>query len=101
MPPEAEQHTRDAYFLGADTFDPQTGSWYCVLRLGTRPVGGLALTRYADDQAGGHGAGIAERNRAGTRARRCRESRARRRLARRNNCARPFSTLWRINSKHP
>ena len=41
--PEAEQQTRDAYFLGADTFDPQTESWYCVLRLGTRPVGGLAL----------------------------------------------------------
>ncbi len=43
MPPEAEQQTRDAYFLAADHFDPQTGSWYCVLRLGTRAVGGLAL----------------------------------------------------------
>jgi len=42
-PPEAEQRTRDAYFLDTDTFDPQTRSWYCVLRLGTRPVGGLAL----------------------------------------------------------
>ena len=26
-----------------DAFDPETRSWYCVLRLGTRPVGGLAL----------------------------------------------------------
>lgn len=43
MPAGAEQHTRDAYFLAADTFDPQTGTWYCVLRLGTRAVGGLAL----------------------------------------------------------
>lgn len=42
-PPEAEQHTRDAYFRGADTFDPETRSWYCVVRLGVRPVGGLAL----------------------------------------------------------
>jgi two-component system sensor histidine kinase KdpD len=41
--PGAERKTRDTYFLGADTFDPQTRSWYCVLRLGTRPVGGLAL----------------------------------------------------------
>jgi len=39
----AEQRTRDSYFAGADTFDPQMRSWYCVIRLGTRPVGGLAL----------------------------------------------------------
>jgi two-component system sensor histidine kinase KdpD len=37
------QQTRDAYFLAADTFDPKNGAWYCVLRLGTRAVGGLAL----------------------------------------------------------
>jgi two-component system sensor histidine kinase KdpD len=43
MPAGAEQQTRDAYFLAADTFDPKTGTWYCVLRLGTRAVGGLAL----------------------------------------------------------
>jgi two-component system sensor histidine kinase KdpD len=41
--PGAEQQTRDAYFLGTDAFDPQMRSWYCVLRLGARPVGGLAL----------------------------------------------------------
>src|ERR1035438_9448206 len=42
-PEEAERHTRDAYFLAADSFNPETGTWYCVLRLGTRAVGGLAL----------------------------------------------------------
>jgi two-component system, OmpR family, sensor histidine kinase KdpD len=41
--PGTGQQSRDAYFLGADTFDAPTRSWYCVLRLGTRPVGGLAL----------------------------------------------------------
>jgi two-component system, OmpR family, sensor histidine kinase KdpD len=42
-PSVADQHTRDAYFRGTDTFDPETRSWYCVVRLGVRPVGGLAL----------------------------------------------------------
>jgi len=42
-PAGAEQRTRDAYFFGADNFDPATRSWYCPIRLGTRPVGGLAL----------------------------------------------------------
>jgi two-component system, OmpR family, sensor histidine kinase KdpD len=42
-PAEAGQHTRDAYFRGGDTFDPETRSWFCVVRLGVRPVGGLAL----------------------------------------------------------
>ena len=41
--PDSERQTRDAYFMCADTFDSQTRSWYCVLRLGARPVGGLAL----------------------------------------------------------
>lgn len=41
--PGAEAQTRGAYFLSADAFDPQTRSWYCVLRLGVRTVGGLAL----------------------------------------------------------
>ena len=40
---EAEQRTRDAYFLGADTFDAQESCWYCVVRVGTRAVGGLGL----------------------------------------------------------
>jgi len=43
MPAGAEQQTRDAYFLAADRFDSETGTWYCVLRLGARAVGGLAL----------------------------------------------------------
>jgi two-component system sensor histidine kinase KdpD len=43
MPGAAERQTRDAYFLAADSFDAETGTWYCVLRLGTRAVGGLAL----------------------------------------------------------
>jgi len=42
-PAGAEQQARDAYFMAADSFDPATGAWYCVLRLGTRAVGGLAL----------------------------------------------------------
>jgi len=41
--PVAERHTRDAYFRNDDTFDQETRSWYCVVRLGVRPVGGLAL----------------------------------------------------------
>jgi two-component system sensor histidine kinase KdpD len=41
--PGAEQRARDAYLLDGDVYDPQTTSWYCVLRLGARPVGGLAL----------------------------------------------------------
>ena len=43
MPEGAERQTRDSYFLAADTFDAETGTQYCVLRLGTRAVGGLAL----------------------------------------------------------
>jgi len=40
---DADQQTRNAYLLGTDTYHPATRSWYCALRLGTRPVGGLAL----------------------------------------------------------
>jgi len=39
----AEQRAREAHLQGTDTFDPETRSWACVLRLGTRSVGGLAL----------------------------------------------------------
>ncbi|MGA2037828.1 MAG: ATP-binding protein [Bryobacteraceae bacterium] len=42
-PSAAGQNTRDAYFRNTDTFDPETRTWYCVVRLGVRPVGGLAL----------------------------------------------------------
>jgi two-component system sensor histidine kinase KdpD len=41
--PGAERMTRDAYLLDRDLYDPETRSWYCVLRLGASPVGGLAL----------------------------------------------------------
>jgi two-component system sensor histidine kinase KdpD len=43
IPRGAEEHTRDAYFMAADSFDAESGTWYCVLRLGARAVGGLAL----------------------------------------------------------
>jgi two-component system sensor histidine kinase KdpD len=42
-PPQAEERTRNALALGADTFDPDTRTSYCVLHQGGRPVGGLAL----------------------------------------------------------
>jgi len=42
-PMGAEHLAKDAYFLGADCFHPETRSWYCVLRLCSRAVGGLAL----------------------------------------------------------
>ena len=35
---------RDAYLMNSDNFDPTTRTWYCVLRLGVEPVGGLALS---------------------------------------------------------
>jgi two-component system sensor histidine kinase KdpD len=37
------QRTKDAYFLDADVFAPESRTWFCALRLGTRPVGALAL----------------------------------------------------------
>jgi two-component system sensor histidine kinase KdpD len=42
-PTDAGQKTRDAYLLGSDIFDAATNSWYCVLSIGVRPVGGLSL----------------------------------------------------------
>jgi len=42
-PQGAESQARDAYLLGDDTYDEATRTWSCVLRLGERPVGGLAL----------------------------------------------------------
>lgn len=41
--PDAEQRTRNAYLVNADTFDAATTTWYCVLSIGVRPVGGIAL----------------------------------------------------------
>jgi two-component system sensor histidine kinase KdpD len=39
-----DQRTRDAYLMSSDTYDAATRTWYCALRLGTRTVGGLALS---------------------------------------------------------
>jgi two-component system sensor histidine kinase KdpD len=41
--PEIEQGTRDAYFRGSDSYESTTGTWFCVLRVGVRLVGSLAL----------------------------------------------------------
>jgi two-component system sensor histidine kinase KdpD len=38
-----ESRTREAYFKDSDGYDPKTLTWYCVLRVGTKPVGSLAL----------------------------------------------------------
>lgn len=35
--------TQEAHVRNADSFDPETGTWFCVLRMGTRPTGALAL----------------------------------------------------------
>jgi two-component system, OmpR family, sensor histidine kinase KdpD len=43
IPATAETKTREAYFLDSDVFDASSRSWYCVLRLGVRPIGSLAL----------------------------------------------------------
>jgi two-component system sensor histidine kinase KdpD len=42
--PDMDARTRDAYLLSRDTFESATGSWYCVLNIGVRPIGALALT---------------------------------------------------------
>lgn len=41
--PGIQQRTRDAYLHGSDTFATAEKSWFCVLRLGVRSVGALAL----------------------------------------------------------
>lgn len=43
VPVEAEDRARNAYYTNNDTFEPAIESWFCALRLGARPVGGLAL----------------------------------------------------------
>jgi two-component system, OmpR family, sensor histidine kinase KdpD len=39
----AEERIRNAFSGDASEYDPNTRTWYCVLRLDARPVGGLAL----------------------------------------------------------
>ncbi|MFZ0963108.1 MAG: ATP-binding protein [Terriglobia bacterium] len=41
--PQAEQGARDAYLQDSDGFDPATQTHFSALRVGSRPVGGLAL----------------------------------------------------------
>ena len=40
---DAWQQTEDAYVRDADGYDADTLTWYCALRVGMKPVGGLAL----------------------------------------------------------
>ncbi|CEF48768.1 unnamed protein product [uncultured bacterium] len=40
----SEERIRGAFAMGADSFDPATRTWYCVLRQGGQPAGALALT---------------------------------------------------------
>jgi two-component system sensor histidine kinase KdpD len=41
--PGVRQRIRDAYLLDSDTFVSAERNWFCVLRLGGRPVGALVL----------------------------------------------------------
>jgi two-component system sensor histidine kinase KdpD len=38
-----DQRTRDAYYLESNIFESDEKTWFCVLRLGVRPMGALAL----------------------------------------------------------
>jgi two-component system, OmpR family, sensor histidine kinase KdpD len=40
---EEGQRARDAYYQNSDKFDANRNAWFCALRLGGRPLGGLAL----------------------------------------------------------
>ena len=46
IPAGAEERTCAAYYTNADTFDSGLGAWFCALRFGVRPVGGLGLCDY-------------------------------------------------------
>jgi two-component system, OmpR family, sensor histidine kinase KdpD len=41
--PEADQRTRAAFLTDSDVFDSVHKTWFCVLRVGERPAGALAL----------------------------------------------------------
>jgi two-component system sensor histidine kinase KdpD len=41
--PHIHQQTRAAHVLNSDIYDPEEKIWFCVLRLGVRPVGALSL----------------------------------------------------------
>jgi two-component system sensor histidine kinase KdpD len=42
-PADADHRVRHAYYANCDVFDPNLSTWFCALRLGARPMGGLAL----------------------------------------------------------
>ena len=42
-PADADHRVRHAYYANSDVFDPDISTWFCALRLGARPMGGLAL----------------------------------------------------------
>jgi two-component system, OmpR family, sensor histidine kinase KdpD len=41
---ELEERTRAAHAMARTTFEAETSTWYCVLHVDARPVGGLALS---------------------------------------------------------
>jgi two-component system sensor histidine kinase KdpD len=41
--PDAERQTREAFLANSDSFDSNHKSWFCVLRVGGKPAGALAL----------------------------------------------------------
>jgi two-component system sensor histidine kinase KdpD len=41
--PDLEKRTKDAYIANRDRYDVGDRTWFCVLRMGVRPVGALAL----------------------------------------------------------
>jgi two-component system, OmpR family, sensor histidine kinase KdpD len=48
--PQVGQSVRDAYFVDADVFESTDHIWFCVLRLGVRPAGAVALCGTAMSQ---------------------------------------------------
>src|SRR5579863_6248495 len=42
-PPGSDERVRRAYYADSDVFDPGFNAWLCVLRLGGRPIGSMAL----------------------------------------------------------
>ena len=54
----AIERTREAYFSNTDSFDPGNETWFCVLRVGKRPVGALALCGTRNARLGRCGTGL-------------------------------------------
>ena len=96
--PEIERQTRDAYLVDSDAFSAREQSWFCVLRVGMRPVGGLALCgtemTHLSATAIASLAAIALNEHAPWKRRT-----ARRRPDRRSNYEPPYWMLWHTNSR--